>query len=74
MFDKIKFRAAINKRSLIDKNVANILGITKQALSLKMQNKTRWTVDDIDVLKRTIGLTDKEISDIFFDYNVDKLR
>lgn len=67
MFRKEKLKEAIIKRNLKDVNIANILGISKQALSLKMCGKTRWTIDDVYTLKSTIGLTEREIDDIFFE-------
>ena len=66
MFRKEKLKEAIIKRNMKDVNIANIMSISKQALSLKMRGKTRWTIDDVNILKSMIGLTDKEIIDIFF--------
>ena len=54
MFNKAKLKEAIIKRNMKDVNIANIMSISKQALSLKMRGKTRWTIDDVNM----VGLVD----------------
>lgn len=56
-------------RGLIGKDVAELLGIAQNTLSLKLneKNESGFTQSEILKLKEAWGLSDKDVIDIFFD-------
>lgn len=63
--DKIK--ASGYKRS----HIAESMGLTSSALSLKINGKRAIMLDDVTAFQRALNLTRKDIIEIFFAESVD---
>ncbi len=55
----------IKERGLTKQFVAQKLGVSRQAFSSKLHGKTRWSAEDIGIIKDLFGLTAEEAFDIF---------
>ena len=47
-------------------DLANALGIHPSTLSLKLNGKTEFTISEAEGLKNVLGLSNDELTDIFF--------
>ena len=65
--NKNLLKSIIYKKGLTIKKVAEMLGITRISLSIKISGKTPFSIKDIKNLRKILGLTDKEIIEIFID-------
>ena len=65
--NKNLLKSIIYKKGLTIKKVAEMLGITRISLSIKISGKTPFSIKDIKNLRKILGLTDKEIINIFID-------
>ena len=65
--NKNLLKSIIYKKGLTIKKVAEMLGITRISLSIKISGKTSFSIKDIKNLRKILGLTDKEIIKIFID-------
>ena len=65
--NKNLLKSIIYKKGLTIKKVAEMLGITRISLSIKISGKTPFSIKDIKNLRKILGLTDKEIITIFID-------
>ena len=65
--NKNLLKSIIYKKGLTIKKVAEMLGITRISLSIKISGKTPFSIKDIKNLRKILGLTDKEIIQIFID-------
>lgn len=65
--NKNLLKSIIYKKGLTIKKVAEMLGITRISLSIKISGKTPFSIKDIKNLRKILGLTDKEIIKIFID-------
>ena len=45
--------------------IATQLGVSRQAFSRKLHGRTRWTADDIHIIKNLLDLSREEAFDIF---------
>lgn len=67
IMNKNLLKSIIYKKGLTIKKVAEMLGITRISLSIKISGKTPFSIKDIKNLRKILGLTDKEIIKIFID-------
>ena len=65
--NKNLLKSIIYKKGLTIKKVAEMLGITRISLSIKISGKTPFSIKDIKNLRKILGLTDNEIIKIFID-------
>ena len=65
--NKNLLKSIIYKKGLTIKKVAEMLGIPRISLSIKISGKTPFSIKDIKNLRKILGLTDKEIIKIFID-------
>ena len=65
--NKNLLKSIIYKKGLTIKKVAEMLGITRISLSIKISGKTPFSIKDSKNLRKILGLTDKEIIEIFID-------
>lgn len=56
---------ALNGNTLTE--VAELLGISRATLSLRVNNKKEWNVPDIKKLKKIYSLNAQQIDDIFLN-------
>lgn len=56
----------IAERGYTKQYVAKQLDVTRQAFSLKLHGKIRWSAEDILIIKDLFGLSSDEAFDIFF--------
>lgn len=63
--DLEKFRDYLKKRGVTYSSIANILGITCQAFSLKMHGKCKFKADELEILSNYLRMSDEEILTIF---------
>ena len=50
----MEVRAWMARRNLTQADLATALGISRQAVSLKLGGKTAWSVDDVAVVARVL--------------------
>ena len=56
----------IKESGLRKEKIANELGISLSSLNNKIANRTSFYVDEIEILKRTLKLNEKQFTSIFF--------
>ena len=66
MTDTDKFKCAVTSRGLKYVFLAEKLGISRAALWMKINNETEFKVSEVTVLSNIMGLTRKEVDEIFF--------
>ena len=66
MTDTDKFKRAVTSRGLKYRFLAEKLGISRAALWMKINNETEFKVSEVTVLSNIMGLTRKEVDEIFF--------
>ena len=66
MVDYDKLRGALAERRLTQEDVANKLGCTRQAVSLKFAGKSALTVKDVTAICELIDASADERDAIFF--------
>lgn len=69
-FDYSKLRGKIVEKYGNQANFASALGISENTLSLKMNNKVRFTTDDITTISRLLEIDAGEIGKYFFALKV----
>lgn len=69
-FDYSKLRGKIVEKYGNQSNFASALGISENTLSLKMNNKVRFTTDDITTISRLLEIDAGEIGKYFFALKV----
>ena len=69
-FDYSKLRGKIVEKYGNQSNFASALGISENTLSLKMNNKVRFTTDDITTISRLLEIDAGEIGRYFFALKV----
>lgn len=55
----------IKERGLTKQFIAQKLGVSRQAFSAKLHGRTRWSAQDIGIIKELFDLTPEEAFDIF---------
>ena len=70
MVNKQRLVDAIKARGLRLDFIAEKLGISRQTLSDKINNKKQFKLGEIQTLVKVLYLTPEEVDDIFFIYNV----
>ena len=60
----------IKESGLRKEKIANELGISLSSLNNKIANRTSFYVDEIEILKRTLKLNEKQFTSIFFAQRV----
>lgn len=63
---KKKIRAVLEKHGHTQNDLAELLGITYQSISLKMNRKNDFTYREIFIFVTAYNLTPEEVYDIFF--------
>ena len=58
--------AAARKGMLHDSEIAEAVGMNRCTWSRKINGVSSFTVDDVEVIRDKLGLTDKQTYDIFF--------
>lgn len=66
MIDKNKLRAKIAEAGLTQTELANITGIGKNSLSLKINGKTSITLEQIDAICDALNITDSVTKALIF--------
>ncbi len=73
MVDKERLNTAIKGSGLLKKFLCSKLGISKQSLHNKLNNKTDFKGQEALVLKNVLNLSDQEFIEIFFAEQCDNL-
>ncbi|SHE62521.1 hypothetical protein SAMN02745190_00842 [Schwartzia succinivorans DSM 10502] len=71
MTNTVELEIAIIRAGLRKKQVAEALGITKEGLRLKMNNKTEFTASEIATLYKLLNLNFESQQKIFFTQSVE---
>lgn len=58
MVDKNKLAGAIASKGLTQKKLAEMIGISKNTISAKMNNKSSFDTDEIERICRVLGIKD----------------
>ena len=58
MVDKNKLAGAISSKGLTQKKLAEMIGISKNTISAKMNNKSSFDTDEIERICRVLGIKD----------------
>lgn len=66
MFNKNQFCGAVRANGLNLENIARYLGINPATLTRKMNGKSDFTRNEIEMLRRKLSLNANEIQAIFF--------
>lgn len=65
-YNRSEMRVARIRRDLSQIDMAEMLGITKQAYWRKENGKNVFSLKDLYILREKMQLTDEEVIDIFF--------
>lgn len=65
-FEHNKLRGFFVSQGLKTKDIAIILGITKQSLNNKLSNRTYFTPLEIDTLQKRFVLSDRQVRLFFY--------
>ena len=65
-YNRSEMRVARIRRDLSQIDMAEMLGITKQAYWRKENGKNVFSLKDLDILREKMQLTDEELHNIFF--------
>ena len=69
--NKRRFEAEMKLRGLTRAHVANMLGIARNTLSLKLNEKgTEFTQSEMELIKKEWGLDAEAMDDLFFTKSV----
>lgn len=68
-----KLRGRIREMYGTQEAFANAIGLSKVALSMRLNNKTKWTVADLAKAKDALQIKDDEIPAYFFSPFVNTL-
>lgn len=68
-----KLRGRIREMYGTQEAFANAIGLSKVALSMRLNNKTKWTVADLAKAKDALQIKDDEIPAYFFSPFVNNL-
>lgn len=71
MIDTVRLEAAIKRKGMKKKFVAEQLGISAYGFSRKLMGRNEFTASEIAVLSDVLGLTRAERDSIFFARRVD---
>lgn len=63
---KKKLKALLKKNGINQNELADMLGLTYQTISIKMNGHKDFTQSEIRAIKLILSLTPEEIDDIFF--------
>lgn len=66
MFNKNMFKAKVAENGVTTKKVAEILGINETTLYRKMSGESDFTRNEIQLFKKTFGLSSGDVDAIFF--------
>ena len=67
MYHKNEFMAAVARRDMTLKQVADDIGLSSSALSFKANGKREFTRDEIEKLGASLNLCEDDLIRIFFD-------
>lgn len=62
---KEKLRKALKRQGITQNELAEILGLTYQTISIKMNGHKDFTQSEIRRIKKILSLTPEEVCDIF---------
>nr|DAP79974.1 MAG TPA: Regulatory protein [Caudoviricetes sp.] len=71
MTDSKELKRAIKESGISVTHIATVLGISRGALYMKIDNVTEFKASEIVVLKKMLNLSDKQRDDIFFNIKVE---
>lgn len=60
-------KQAIKKHGWTNEKLAKAMGIHRDTLQRKMRGEIRFTVEDLNVMREVIPLSDTELLQIFFE-------
>lgn len=66
---KEKLRNALKRQGITQNELAEILGLTYQTISIKMNGHKDFTQSEIKAIMIVLGLTPEEVVDIFLSNN-----
>lgn len=72
MTDKNLLRSAMVAKGFTSESVAELLGISRQSFSYKINNKRKFTSDEISVMAHELKLTPAQLVEIFFTKQVEE--
>lgn len=72
MTDANRLKSAMALIGITQSELASVIGISRNALSNKMNNKTAFNQKEISVISKTLKLSSDDINRIFFAVDVDK--
>ena len=72
MTNKKLLRASLLENGMTDEDGAKLLSISRQSFSYKINNKRKFTSDEISVLAHELKMTPERMMRVFFEHNVDE--
>lgn len=61
-----KLRGKIREVFKTEEAFAAAMAMSKGSLSMRLNNKVSWTLDEVKIAKDLLGIEDAEIADYFF--------
>ena len=65
-----KLRGKIREVFGTQEAFAEAIGLSKSAISMRLNNKVKWTADEIEKAKNALGFEAEEIGEYFFTRKV----
>lgn len=67
-----EFKAALVRKGITSGELAEMIGISRQSLSYRMNNIVEFRISEVEKIAQILGLSLEEKNLIFFDSQVDK--
>lgn len=62
-----KFKAYLVEHEVKQEKVADVLGISRTALTYKLCGRSQFSIKDVKLIQNAFKLTDKQVKAFFFD-------
>ena len=72
MTDKNLLRSAMFAKGITADMLADILGISRQSFSYKLNNKRPFSTNEISIMSHELGLSPVQLYEIFFTKQVEE--
>lgn len=68
--DYSRLRGKIKEVCKTELNFSKAIGLNRSTLSMKLNNKSQWTIPEMEKACSVLGISLKDISDYFFSQRV----
>ena len=71
-FNYSKLLGRLKEKGMTQEDLATIIGRTKSTISLKLNGKASFTIEEMDKICKVLDIAKKDIGKYFFDKKVQK--